>query len=308
MTQKEKPIEELPLFAGLKKEGASDASVASTKKPQTRPRAASGATAVKEKYIDKAQAGREDKRRAEHAKEAAYRLEQKNHGWIIVYRSTRGWWKMGDLSAAIYAHLVAKRLGRKKRPNILTDGDFYNKFKMGVCAIPDIEKLEAELKKIGIPVREKTDDYRIFDYGKKFSQREVEDLINISQNQQERINEIVMHEQMFPEIYHLLIQIQREVLNIVRKLPRLEKDVFGRDMLMGTREAVIIYMKMTNNIMKAVDALPRIVDDMTMVTFGLKDLTEQDMLEKRRCLRVLTMILDVKKMAKSEIRRCAQKT
>ncbi len=300
MNKKQEQPKQTTLFDVEPEKGASGASTTSAKKvaPKKVP------VPTKEEMDARAQAGRDAKRQAERAKTEAYELEKKNRGQIILYRSTKGWWKMGDLSAAIYAHMVAGRLGRKTKPKILADGDFYHKFKAGVCAIPNAKKLEEDLKKIKIPVVKRTENCIIFDYGKKLTPQEIADLLNVAQNQQDRINEIVVHEQIFPEMYHLLVQIQREMLNIVRKLPKFEKEVYGKDTMIEARAAMTTYMKMTNNIMEAKVALPEMINNMTMVMFGLKDLTENEMLEKKRCLRVLTMILDVMKIMRLELRKC----
>lgn len=304
-TKKKVAKEELPLFEYAKEKESASAVSGASAMPQSRPSAATGAAGFQKKEKKKMtpEEGREDKRRAEHAKGEAYKLEQKNRGYMIVYRSTRGWWKMGDLSAAIYVHLVAKRLGRKRKPNILTDGDFYHKFKMGVCSIPDVEIFEKELKRIKIKAIEKNDEYVIFDYGKKFTPKEIDDLMSVSHNQQEMINSIVMHGKMVPEVYHPLIQIQREIMNITKKLPKFEKDIYGRDMAIEARDAVMTYIKMTNDIVSVPEAMTRIISDITMVTFGLQDLTEQGVIEKKRCLQILTLILDAKKVAGVEIKR-----
>ena len=298
MVTKETKFDDLPLFAETAKGGAGGA---------TADRTRAGSTP--KKWVDPAQAGREDKRRAMHAKRLVYPMERENKGeYIIACRSTKNWWIVGDLSAMIYRKLIAPRLDRKTLPKLLIDGDYENKFLHGTCAIKNINTFTKELETLGIKEEQRSEYYVVFRYRKEpLSKAERESMLNEMQNDQDRINETVMHNNICPSAYHSMIQIQEKMLDSIRKVPRLEKDIYGREMLEEMRKIVMTYIKLTNNFEKIEDAWALMLSSIEIILYNLQELTELNLIEKKRGFKMLGQILDLKKMLNGELRKCSEK-
>ena len=212
----------------------------------------------------------DSRRRKEYynAKAVALKLEEKNNSKLYVFPSLGGeegeWYKMGGHSALFYKYLVGPRMGRK--PKIRKDGDLRLRFKNGLAAVHWGNDFIEAVRKVGYDV--KTIEYGIIvvNVGKKFTVREIKDMIAQEKEDREKLAMIIMPKENMPHLYAKIRELARLLVPKVKKMHAAYRETFGNDLLVATADLFKMYFRVANGQMSKPEGGARMlekVDDLT---------------------------------------------
>ena len=294
MKQQQLPLDEEP---EPKIRGAEPASSSGAKKAKSA--AASGVSLAGTAEAGPADPGKE-RRMAKVAKEFAFEFEKTNHNQLCLYASTGKWHKIGGNSALIYVHRIAPRLDIKP-PKLLNDSDYYSHFKTGVVAIKDVETFEKRLESLNIHCVEATELYRIYDLGYKLTSGELKRLANMELSRKERINQLVIPKNVYPDIYFHIMEIHKMIRTMVYKMPTVDQRPYGRPILQEIQQAAIDYRILSNGEISLEQGLNSLFLHSQQIFYRMHDLIELGIESPARRARLINLISELRRLIGAEV-------
>lgn len=185
----------------------------------------------------------------EHCREAKRRakaLEENNDSTLILFCSTRGYWKMGGVSALEFFYNIATK-AQYYNSMLLPDRDFYSKFREGVISIRDIKSFDARMNKLGIEFDHEEAGVRIYNLGYKISKKDIDEMRNERQTLLKRANQNVVPKVIDASLYAKLKSLIAMVYAKYAKMSQPEREFLGTTTVTLARKAFHDYIAFCNS-------------------------------------------------------------
>ena len=173
--------------------------------------------------------GRERKARYLKLKAFVLGLEKENYSKLMLIHEKDDWWKMIGHSAIMYHYEVSKWIGVSSRLRQDTDYDY--KSEDGVVCIKDVYKLDKRLAAAKISLLDSSNEYRIYNLGKKYTHADIERMKKSQELEWEKVNNIIIPTETFPTLHTSLRELISCIYFSTRKLEVYAREVIGNPML-----------------------------------------------------------------------------
>lgn len=191
----------------------------------------------------RSRAGNEERKESVRAKALAFEMEKVNTDMIILFPSTRGWYKMGGKSAMFYWTYVAKSIGR--RVKLRSDTDRYSTFSEGVISIKKLKLLEEKLAEVNaFPVKEGVPKGLIaFKLERPFTEEEIRQMYHTQEMLTEKINQMVRPKVTMPQLNAALYDLLKKIKSAIGQMNSWQCQAFGlpeMEQLLRLREGYMV--------------------------------------------------------------------
>lgn len=157
-------------------------------------------------------------------------FEKTNFNYLVLLKSTNGFYKLVGHSALFYALNIAPRLNLAA--NLTTDGDYTHKSAEGIVSVREPEKLAEALKTINIKQlrpRHNPDDFILFKLPWAFTRAQLADMQDQQNQSLRHFNQLVMIDNAIPVLFLQLEELLKIVYENTRTLPsQFDRDIFGK--------------------------------------------------------------------------------
>ena len=177
--------------------------------------------------------------------------EVDNYTTLVFLRSTNGFYKIFGHSLLFYVSDVVPKLDLSV--NVYSDGDHDAKSETGVVSIANLLELEKSFKKLGIKkakATDKTGNVLIYDLPWKYTEKDVERLVEQNNIKKRRFNHVVMAENINPTLFVNLNDLTKACYENVRRLEPVARDTMGKMVIEACTEMVRCYIEMGNGRIK----------------------------------------------------------
>lgn len=249
-------------------------------------------------------AGRAESTKVKRTKEYVYDLEKTNRKYIIIYRSGSNWWKMGGNSALYFAYVLARRLKNYRLPKVRPDTDYYYKFETGTVSLKDVDGLVHRLTtELGLKLAKETEYIRVLELEYKMTDSELKRLKDAEHKWHEQANQIVVPENIYPELYFQLERAYTDFCHVLAKMTRPDRVTFGDRIEQLGHRALMDYYHLANGELEVMAGLKSIIFNLSEMTYALKELAEVGVMERERMMRESLLVLEAKDIAKRALKR-----
>lgn len=249
----------------------------------------------------RAQEKRAEQKRFEAVKAKAYEFEKRNRSKIVVFRSRKGWWKMGGNSALIYVYRLAPRMDIK--PKLRVDTDFFSKFHDGVVSIKDVDALERNLKTLNVHLEKRSPEMVIFSLGYKIEDSQMELIRKTEENRREQVNRIVAPKIAIPIVNVKLHDVVRLTYIKMKKSPVTDRDYITMEVAKLAKIALGDFVMMCNGVIPEKEALQRIIRSLETILVRIDVIMAMNIWESSTCLEIATDIQEIRKILRKEFER-----
>ena len=177
-------------------------------------------------------------------KERALQHEPENYSKLYIVHEKKGWWKMFGHSAIMFHYSVAKWANINSR--LKADSDFGIRSEEGVINIKDIYELDRKLTKAGVSLLYSSDDIRIYNIGKKYTEADINAMIKTEELAWARANQTIKPKEVFPSLYSFLLRLLNEIYFLTAKMDKTARHTFGEPMTKIVTELVRDYVVLCN--------------------------------------------------------------
>ncbi len=174
-------------------------------------------------------------------------FEQTNSHHLLIFDSTENFSKIAGRSVLFYTLTIADRIHR--RYCVKNDTDDYSRSLDGVVSIRALKPLEAQLAEINIlPDRERsTSELHFYTLPKFYRDEQIDRLRDRSRQDVERITSIILPQSPVPELYQLLLEMNRLVFYSCRRIcDRLARTTLIQQIVLDANETLISYLNFAN--------------------------------------------------------------
>lgn len=184
-------------------------------------------------------AGREQKARYLKLKVFVLGREKENYSKLFLIHEKDHWWKMIGHSAVMYHYEVSKWIGMSSRLRQDTDYDY--KSEDGIVSIRDVYALDQKLTSVNIGLIKSTNDYRVYNLGKKFTHADIERMRKSQELEWQKVNSIVIPKEVLPTLHTGLRELVTNIYFATKKLEAYAREIFGQPMLEKAMEMLRDY-------------------------------------------------------------------
>lgn len=219
--------------------------------------------------------------------------EKDNYSKLAVIKDTNGYAKMFDHSAIIFVCQVAKRL--KISADLASDTDFENATDKPVYIISDFDRLEKELREVGIRRNSVDKAAVVFDLGYSVEPGDLVAMQKESQRLREMANTLVLPNEVFPALRAHLLMLTEDLYHAVHKM-----DLVARNMVGDS--ALLIVAKLSENFVEAANGhldmdlyLKTATKDLRRLNAKLLLMLNIKLIDEKKILRLLRHVEKVQK-------------
>ena len=170
-----------------------------------------------------------DKKRYYDLKRRILNWEKDNYTKLAVLDAGKGWYKLFNHSAIIFACQIAKRLGVKAE--LISDTDYDLTTDTPVYLFKDFDKFETRLKTVRIFLGSKEDGVYVFDLGYKVDAADLAAMMKEKEQLRARANKLVLPHEAYPALRNELRLLAGEIYEVVRKMNPAARELVGDSML-----------------------------------------------------------------------------
>ncbi|MBR5621299.1 hypothetical protein IKW75_02355 [Candidatus Saccharibacteria bacterium] len=221
---------------------------------------------------------------------AAIGLEKINHSKIVLFESVNAsgrshWYKMIGNSALFYKYFVGPRL--RKAPAIRFDTDLQHKTKTGVVSVNTKEKFIENMAKLGYDKYQESElGLTIFDLGKKFTDKEIEEFKKQNKKIADEFNSVIKPKNNIPEIYVKIVELAKLVTPKMKHLDLVYREMIGKRLTENIERLAAAYLKFANGLIMDESARAQMMGLIMEIRAGLIMLTEARILNYSDAARI----------------------
>ena len=201
-------------------------------------------------------------------------MEKVNDRFLIFFRSTKGFYKLGWRSVLFFRYALEGRIAWVT--NVLPDSDTYNVSPEGIISVKRLDELMTRLAEINVVRDEERSDFElcVLKLPNVYSDVRIEKFRNRSTQEVERLSKVLRPDVTNPKIYELL----RESVSLARYIVRYESTPAMQKMLLDSlmtpaRATFRCYMEFANPTSQI--ALPVVGGEVPLPTGSLAPLSRQ---------------------------------
>lgn len=225
-------------------------------------------------------------------------FEKANLNYLILLKSTNGFYKFVGHSALFYALNIAPKLNLTA--NLTTDGDYASKSAEGIVSVREPEKLAEAFKTLGIKQlrpRHNPDDFILFKLPWAFTEAQLAEMQDQQNQTLRHFNQLVMIDNAIPVLFLQLEELLKIVHENSRTLPnQFDRDIFGKPLVDTANRMAYTYFDLTNGRINRVDCFKRLKSDLTFIKYQTKLLTDLKLWQPKTSVRaagIITKISDI---------------
>lgn len=246
------------------------------------------------------EAGADDgrKRRAEYFafKKFVIEREEENFSKLMIVHEKDEWWKIFGHSAIMFAYEVSGWIDMKVK--LRPDSDYDYKSKEGVVIIRDVYTLDAKLAKAKVNLLKSTDDYRVYNLGKKFSEADLDRMMHKESLEWGKVNKIITVRDVFPDLHTALRELFSYYYFSIRKLETFGRDAFGMPIADKLSDLLAEYDQCCNEgTLAESDYLAKVEETMKWTKYRVDALAELKAFSVQRIYRLLRLADRVQRLA-----------
>ena len=166
--------------------------------------------------------GREQRKAYQKWKAFAIEREKDNYSKLFLIHDKKNWWKMVGHSAVIFNYEVSKWIHYNCKLHV--DNDYENQSEDGIVNIRNIYDLDKKLVAFNISLLKATDNYRVYNIGKKFTPGDLEHMKKERELEWAKVNKVVLPKEVFPTLYLLERDLYVNVFNVGQKMQEYAQD------------------------------------------------------------------------------------
>lgn len=186
------------------------------------------------------------------AKERVMEFEKDNRSYLVLLRSTNGFYKMFEHSALFYVQDLAPKLNLAA--NLQLDTDFAVKSELGFVPIREPKKLIKPLSKLKItqaPVKDESGNFLLFKLPWEFDDKQITKMIDAGQLRLQHFNHLVMVDNVIPVLFLRLEELHLALYQNVRRMSGpMEREAYGLPLLTLATELQCLYFEFSNGKLK----------------------------------------------------------
>lgn len=160
--------------------------------------------------------GREQRKIYQTWKAYAIEHEKENYSKLFIIHDKKNWWKMVGHSAVMFNYEVSKWIHYNCK--LHADNDFENQSEDGIVNIRDIYGLDKKLAAFNISLLKATDNYRVYNIGKKFTPGDLEHMKKERDLEWAKVNKVILPKEVFPTLFLLERDLFVNVFNVGQKM------------------------------------------------------------------------------------------
>lgn len=246
--------------------------------------------------------GRAERRRVIEVKKKIFELEQKNDRYILIFRSTNEWWKIGGNSALYYKYIVGPRI--KKKINLIKDDDHYSTFRTGVASIRDLESFEYNMMKAGLSRIKGNENAIQYEFEQPIEPSTIQSIKKHLEVRTERVNRLVETTTIVPRLHVKIREMLRDVWYYAKNHQKgLARGWICNDLLSDARKMKKIYSRLANGLMDVERGLKEIMVLSNDMLSDIAFLEEVQEIGFDRCCDIQDKLAEIKHTAKAEIKK-----
>ncbi len=234
----------------------------------------------------------------------ALNFEKTNRHYIVMVRSTRGFYKLFGRSALYYANDVASKLNLVA--NLQTDGDYKHKSEYGFISVREPEKIAEVLKTIKITkikTKDTTGNFILFKLPWEYIDEQVAELIENSHFAMRNFNHIVMVDNILPLLYLQILELTKAIYENVRTMGGpIEREAFGLPCLKEAQLMCNYYINTTNGLINQTECLKKIKHHLTNLKTTAKIIADLKLWTPKVCARIGDIIIKFQEIIEKEQR------
>ena len=257
-------------------------------------------TKFKQKQYD--QLGERYKRAYRLAKERIMDFEPKNRQYLVLLRSTNGFFKMFEYSALFYALDLAPKMSMTV--TLQDDSDFVTKSRIGAVSLRDPEKLIAPLKKLNITqvhIKDESGNFIVFKLPWQYDNKQIDMLIDKSEERMRRFNQLVMVDNAIPVLFLRLGELHSALLDNVRKMPGpVEREGYGFILLTLATELQCFYLAFANGKIDVVEFFEATKKRLDGIKYRTKVIADLGIWKPKVIARIGDILIDIANILDSE--------
>lgn len=243
-----------------------------------------------------AKEGQKQKDKYQKLKAFAIEREKDNYSKLFIIHEKGNWWKMLGHSAIIFNYEVSDWVGY--RCKLLPDSDYENKSEEGVINIRDVFELDKKLVKTKISLLKSTEDYRVYNIGKKFTQGDLLHMQKKRDLEWSKVNKIILPKVLFPELYQLERDLFTKVYFMSKNLDTYAREIITNPIVKRVGGMLRDYSILANsNGLKKMKYIDRVKSDLQWCTSQMALVSELRMLPPEKIFQILSVIGKVKREA-----------
>lgn len=236
------------------------------------------------------------------AKERVMAFEQHNQKYLVLLRSTNGFYKMFEHSALFYAEDLAPKMNLTA--TLQLDSDFSNKSEIGSISIHNLDKLTTPLKKLKItPAKTKdaSGNYLLYQLPWEYSSEQIEKMIAAGELRLQRFNHLVMVDNAIPVLFLQLEELHRALFQNVRRMAGpVEREAYGLPTLAIMNELECRYLDFANGRLEAEDFFQGVQQQLDTIKYRVKIINDLKIWEVRVTARIGEILMKLVEIVESE--------
>lgn len=177
-------------------------------------------------------------------KQEAMKHEKDNYSKLYVVHEKKNWWKMFGHSAILFHYDVSKWANMKSR--LQTDSDYNIRSEEGNVNIKDVYEFDKLLAKVNVNLLFASDDLRIYNIGKKYTEEEINAMIRSEELEWAQANQTIKPKEVFPALYTFLLRLLSNLYFLKAKMSSEAKASFGEPMVGLVVNQVKEYVRLCN--------------------------------------------------------------
>ena len=231
-------------------------------------------------------------------------FEETNYNYLVLMRSTHGFYKLFGHSALYYTYSLAPKLNLTAK--LQDDKDFTNKSNEGFISIRKPEKLAEALLTLNIkPVktRSQSGDFLLFRFPWQFTKDQLNSFTEQNLVALQRFNHVVMVDNSIPVLFIQIEELLKAVYENVRGMGSpVEKDAFGYQMLEDAARMSHLYLDLSNGEIDKLTCLKKMKLDLKTIKYQTKLLLDLKIWTPKTCARISEIMIKISDIITREIK------
>ena len=246
--------------------------------------------------------------RKKKVKQQVLELEKENNNQLIIFTSTKGWFKMIDRSALFYTEGgIGASIGDSKHLN--PDTDHYSTSEIGTVSFSPNGIPVKKLGERGIFWNEKesTAEIKIFELPWVYKPEDVQRFVNNTEAARQKISQTLGIEEKMPLLYRELQGLNIKIMNSVQKMQPMAREAIGQKMFEDVCDIILKHHLMANNDYSVKDFLDYATKTLTTIKYRVKICTDLKILSPKNSILISDSIVAVQNRIEFEKRKLRNK-
>ena len=231
-------------------------------------------------------------------------FEKSNYKYLVLMRSTNGFYKIFGHSALYYTYSLAPKLNLVA--HLQDDKDFTSKSNEGFVSIKNLQALTDALATLNIKLiktKNTTGDFLVYKFPWQFTNQQITNYAEQNLTKLQKFNHIVIVDNIIPILFLQIEELLKAVYENVRGMNGpIEREAFGYQIIKKTTHMAHLYLGLANGYIPKLNCLKQIKSDLKIVKYQTKILADLKIWTPKTCARIGEIIIKIQDIVTHEIK------